>query len=227
MSDENSNGVNRRQILKAIAAGLAVGGCSPVHEKTDQNIEKPLHLFAATPAQKAWRRNERSSVAIIEVASYDEDIFSKIKPFISIAAIPSLKGQRVILKPNMVEIQGDKPIWTNPAVLKAAIELADYQGAKEVIVAEGPGHMRDTEYLMNATGIGPMLKKMGIKFVDLNLDDIAAVPNHPRSRRRRKRAKNENPPLGRRNLFDEKSFWHLSWTQIWLAKKCIAHPGNS
>jgi uncharacterized protein (DUF362 family) len=192
MSDENSNGIHRRQILKAIAAGLAVGGCSPVHDATEGKIQipghsaattnpghdaTPIHLSGASPEQKAWRRTGRSSVAIIKVASYDEDIFSKIKPFVSVAAVPSLKGQRVILKPNMVEIQGDKPIWTNPAVVKAAIELADYQGAKEVIVAEGPGHMRDTEYLMNATGIGPMLKKMGIKFVDLNLDDVTSVPN--------------------------------------------------
>lgn len=169
--DDNSNGVNRRQILKSIALGLTLGGCA---QSQDSTLAK---LSEASADQKARKRTGRSSVAIITCPSYEEDIFAKIKPFIPAAEIPSLKGQRVILKPNMVEIQGDKPIWTNPAVVKAAIELANYQGAKEIIVAEGAGHMRDTEFLLNATGIGPLLKKLGVKFVDLNLDDVVSVPN--------------------------------------------------
>jgi uncharacterized protein (DUF362 family) len=75
----------------------------------------------------------------------------------------------------MVEIQPGKPITTHPAVLAAAAKLVDYLGAKEIIVAEGPGHMRDTEMMMQKSGLGPMAKKLGLPFIDLNLDDIEPV----------------------------------------------------
>ena len=168
----DSDAVDRRQILKAIAVGLTLGGCAP--SQHDGSLAK---LSEPTAAQRARKKEGRSSVAVVKVASYEEDIFAHLKPFIAVAGLPSLKGQKVILKPNIVEIQGEKPIWTNPAMVKAAIELVGYLGAKEILVAEGAGHMRDTEYLLTASGIGPMLKKIGIPFLDLNLDDVVSVAN--------------------------------------------------
>ena len=59
--------------------------------------------------------------------------------------------------------------------MKAIIRLVDYLGASNIIVAEGPGHMRDTEYILAATGLGNVCKEMSIPFVDLNLDDLVDV----------------------------------------------------
>ncbi|MBX9693276.1 MAG: DUF362 domain-containing protein, partial [Cyanobacteria bacterium] len=80
-------------------------------------------------------------------------------------------------KPNMVEFRKDKPVTTNPSVLSAAIALVYSLGAAKVTVAEGPGHMRDTEYLLDVTGIGKACRDAEVEFVDLNLDDIVKVPN--------------------------------------------------
>ena len=76
----------------------------------------------------------------------------------------------------MVECPPGKPVTTNPEMLKAVIRLIEYLGAREIVVAEGPGHMRDTEYILEATGIGPACREMDIPFVDLNLDDLVKVP---------------------------------------------------
>ena len=44
------------------------------------------------------------------------------------------------------------------------------------MVGEGPGHRRDTEYLLRETEIGPVLQDTGARFVDLNLDDVSRIP---------------------------------------------------
>jgi uncharacterized protein (DUF362 family) len=48
-------------------------------------------------------------------------------------------------------------------------------GAAEVIVAEGAGHRRDTEYLLGASGLDAVLRERRVRFVDLNLDRVEEV----------------------------------------------------
>jgi uncharacterized protein (DUF362 family) len=88
-----------------------------------------------------------------------------------------LKDKRVVLKPNLVEYHRDKVINTNPQVVAAAIELCRREGAAEVIVAEGPGHWRNVEYLVSASGLGDVLKHYKAPFVDLNHDEPVKTPN--------------------------------------------------
>src|SRR5206468_6032847 len=78
-----------------------------------------------------------------------------------------LKGKRVVLKPNLVEYHRDKVINTHPNVVAAAIELCRREGAAEIIVAEGPGHWRNVEYLVQASGLADVLKHYGVPFIDL------------------------------------------------------------
>jgi uncharacterized protein (DUF362 family) len=182
---DDSTELPRREFLKvAIAASIATGsaeilnGCS---DSTDKN-DAAAHLTRLIPEhitdiQRQKRKQGRSAVAIVPVSSYEEDIFAIVKDHLKGFAVPDLKGQTVVLKPNMVEFRQGKPVTTNPAMLKAAILLVQDWGAKNVIVAEGPGHMRDTEFLLEATGLGAMCKAMGVRFVDLNLDDIEKFDN--------------------------------------------------
>jgi uncharacterized protein (DUF362 family) len=88
-----------------------------------------------------------------------------------------LKGKRVVLKPNLVEYHRDKVINTNPQVVSAVIELCKRQGASAITVAEGPGHWRNVEYLVSASGLGDVLKAHGVPFVDLNHDEPVKTPN--------------------------------------------------
>src|SRR5205085_1680138 len=49
--------------------------------------------------------------------------------------------------------------------------------AAEVIVAEGPGHWRNVEYLVAASGLGDVLRHYKVPFVDLNHDEPVKRPN--------------------------------------------------
>lgn len=178
----------RRKFLQAavvasVAANSAelLSGCG-AGQNTDADKNSAAHLTGEmskqiTQAQLDKRRQGRSTVAIVPVDSYDEDIFAIVKEHLKGFAVPDLHGLKVVIKPNMVEYRQGRPVTTNPAMLKAAVLLAHEWGAKEVVIAEGPGHMRDTEYLLHETGIGPMCKKLGVPFIDLNLDDIEECDN--------------------------------------------------
>lgn len=160
--------MKRRSFIQASIASLALSSCStppPVVEK----------LPSPTQEQKSTRRLAPSLVGIVKADSYSNDLFAIIKKHLPALKIDDLKGKSVLLKPNMVECPPGKPATTHPEVLKAVIQLIDYLGAKQIVVAEGPGHMRDTDYILRATGIGQACKEMAIPFIDLNLDDLVKV----------------------------------------------------
>lgn len=171
---ESDNELDRREFLKVAAAAAAAGTISGCGAKPHLNVELPQDFSSE---QLARKRKERSQVAIIECPSYEEDIFALIKPHLKALNLPDFKGKNVVLKPNMVEFREGKPVTTNPAIIKAAIAAMQYLGAASVTVAEGPGHMRDTEYLLEVTGIGAVCKAMDVPYVDLNLDDLDKLDN--------------------------------------------------
>ena len=160
--------MKRRSFIQASIASLAMASCAappPVVDKLPQPTER----------QKAGRRTGHSCVGIFKANSYDDDLFAIIKKNLPALKISDFKNKSVVLKPNMVECPIGKPATTHPAVLKAVIKLIEYLGAKQIVVAEAPGHMRDTEYILEMTGIGLACKEMKIPFVDLNLDDLTKV----------------------------------------------------
>ncbi|HEY1186047.1 MAG TPA: DUF362 domain-containing protein, partial [Gemmata sp.] len=91
-------------------------------------------------------------------------------------ALP-LAGKRVVLKPNLVEYRPDRVINTDPRVVDAVITLCKQEGAAEIIVAEGPGHWRNVEFLVRESGLGAVLEKHGVRFVDINHDEPVKVLN--------------------------------------------------
>jgi uncharacterized protein (DUF362 family) len=164
---EGNKRITRRTLLQAGAAA-ALSGCGGPGGR--QRIE-------ASPAQRAGRRTGTSSVALLTVESYEQDIATPLRKLLEQMPLPNLTGKTVLIKPNMVEFRPGIPITTNPAVVAAAARVADALGAARVIVGEGPGHYRDTEFLLQASGIGPELKRLGLPFVDLNLDELEKVEN--------------------------------------------------
>lgn len=164
---EGNNKITRRTLLQ-LGAAAALSGCSGPGRGARIEV---------SPAQRAGRHTGTSRVALLEVGSYEQDIATPLLTLLEQMPLPNLKGKTVLLKPNMVEFRPGIPITTNPALLAAAARVADALGAAKVIVGEGPGHYRDTEFLLEASGIGPELKKLGLPFVDLNLDQLEKVEN--------------------------------------------------
>jgi uncharacterized protein (DUF362 family) len=115
-----------------------------------------------------------SHVAIIRCTRYElvhravEDGFRLLEP--------SVRGKRVLLKPNLVEYSPAAPINTHPMLIASVIEALYRRGAASVVVADGPGHVRDTDLLLHESGLQAQLDTVGrAEFVDLNFDSLVRV----------------------------------------------------
>jgi uncharacterized protein (DUF362 family) len=123
-----------------------------------------------------------SAVHIARAESYDLPLVEILKQqFAHFREHVPVAGKRVVLKPNIVEYHPKKVINTDPAVIDAAIQLFKDEGAAEIIVAEGPGHCRNVTFLVNECGLAAVLKKHGVRFVDINHDDPLKMPNFGRT----------------------------------------------
>jgi uncharacterized protein (DUF362 family) len=74
------------------------------------------------------------------------------------------------------QYEATQAINTDPRVVVGAADAMRRAGARQVVVAEGPGHRRDVEYLLSATGLYDYLRDVDVRFVDLNHDDVREVP---------------------------------------------------
>jgi uncharacterized protein (DUF362 family) len=151
--------VNRRDFLKAVPLAAAA---------------------AASCRRDPYRRDDfvlsaQSRVALLPAPNYDADLTDVVARGLDLLGM-KVRDRRVFLKPNMVEYEANTAINTHPAVIAAAAEALLEAGAREVVVGEGPGHRRDVEYLLEGTGLDEKLRDMKLRFVDLNHDDVRAVP---------------------------------------------------
>jgi uncharacterized protein (DUF362 family) len=120
---------------------------------------------------EAFRRLRASQVAILEALRYDLSLREIITKGVQLCGL-EVRGKTIVLKPNLVEFDPDGVINTNPLVIEAAIDCFRTLGARQVLVAEGPGHRRDNEYLLAASGIYDVIKEHRVAYVDLNTDDV-------------------------------------------------------
>jgi len=154
--------VTRRDVLLAAAAGLAIG-CG----------------FLLVP-KRYFRMPQRSQAFVGKVEHYQLDIAGTISRGIRELGISpvEIKGKRVLLKPNLVETALGAPhINTHPLVLRGAIEAFLGLGASTVMVAEGPGHRRDTLAVYEESGLADVLIEDRIRFHDLNYITGYELPN--------------------------------------------------
>jgi uncharacterized protein (DUF362 family) len=116
-----------------------------------------------------------SKVAIRAIASYESDVEAILWETLQEFDLP-VQGKSVLLKPNFVEPDPEGVINTNPVVIRAAREAFFRMGAKSVMVAEGPGHERDTEGIVEVLRLRDYIGPLDRAFVDLNIDEVTEVP---------------------------------------------------
>jgi uncharacterized protein (DUF362 family) len=142
-------------------------------------IAVPLAAAAACSRRPydaaAFVHDSQSAVTILPAASYAVDFAELIGRGLRETGL-DLRGKRVLLKPNIVEYEPGTAINTHPMVVAGAAVAMRTAGASEVVVGEGPGHRRDSEYLITASGLYEHLRDHRVRFVDLNQDDVAMVP---------------------------------------------------
>jgi uncharacterized protein (DUF362 family) len=155
---QQPNRFDRRALL--IATGVAAAGAVGI----------PLVARKFGPRKKVFiARNQR----------YDGPLQTTIRDGLLATGVEpaSLRGKRVLLKPNMVEpIRLSPQMTTHPAVVLAAAEVFRNWGA-EVVVGEAPGHLRDTELALIESGMQAALDDARLPFADLNYEEVVWTPN--------------------------------------------------
>ena len=139
------------------------------HRRSFAEIAAPLPFLL--PRFEEDRRPARSRVAMLNADKYTESLvetlFEGLKLF-----NPDVSGKSVLLKPNLVDYIPGAHINTHPLLVAAAAECFKRLGARSVVVGEGPGHQRDTYFLLYESGLLEQLSRVEVPFVDLNRDCV-------------------------------------------------------
>jgi uncharacterized protein (DUF362 family) len=117
----------------------------------------------------------RSAVAVLRAETYDGDLEGVILDGLRLVR-GDVRGKSVLLKPNLVEFVKGSSINTDPRMVVAAANALRRMGAASVVVAEGPGHRRDTEAIALASGLLEALDDADLRFVDLNDAPLVRTP---------------------------------------------------
>ena len=143
--------LTRREVLTAAAGAAIMTGCG-------------VQLRTSEPAH----------VSILRVPAYDQTIYDTMRRWL-VEHLGDIRGRSILLKPNLVEFEPASSINTNPLVVHAAYEAFRAMGAASVLIAEGPGHRRNTLDLADAAGYFRTVPDFEDHFVDLNLDEVTRV----------------------------------------------------
>lgn len=157
---------SRREAIGAGAAVLLGGGLAATLRHVSKN-------------ESGWR----ADVFIGAAAGYEANLAAVMTDGLRELGIShqAVRGKRILLKPNLVETaKGEAHINTHPAVLLAAAEVFRRMDAAEVFVAEGQGHRRDTDSVLEESRLGPALHQARLPFVDMNSDDPVKTANRGR-----------------------------------------------
>jgi len=145
-------GWTRREFLYALAGGLVLAS-------------------GISTGRWYFRPRLRSETFVAKVNEYGANLSGLMVQGLHELTIAreEIRGKRILLKPNLVETSQDAPhINTHPLVLRGTIEAFLRLGASTVMVAEGPGHRRDTLAVYEESGLADVLTEDRIRFYDLN-----------------------------------------------------------
>ena len=130
--------------------------------------------------KRYFRMPQHAEVFVAKADNYQAELGESITRGMRELGITSeeLKGKKILLKPNLVETASGAPhINTHPLVIRGAIEAFLRFGAAQVMVAEGPGHRRDTLAVYEESGLANILIEDKIPFHDLNYMTGYELPN--------------------------------------------------
>jgi uncharacterized protein (DUF362 family) len=159
---------SRRKFIGALAIGVPAGIAGGAYALRRSRWERDAYVKPA-----------RSQVAVLRAEGYDERLDDVVRRGVELCALP-VRGRRVVLKPNLVEFDPRGVINTSPALVAAAARVFRSLDAREVVVAEGPGHRRDNDYLLDASGLRATLADVNVRYVDLNTDSLRRIPTRSR-----------------------------------------------
>jgi uncharacterized protein (DUF362 family) len=167
--------------LDTAAGPVAKSLCAPparIHKTLAERARTAFRTLVLNGAARIRPLPALATVHIAGASNYEADLADVLcRQYESFRERVPLAGKRIVLKPNLVEYHRDRVINTHPNVVAAAIELCQREKAAEIVVAEGPGHCRNVEHLVRASGLGDVLSHYHVRFVDLNHDEPVKTLN--------------------------------------------------
>jgi uncharacterized protein (DUF362 family) len=160
----------RRFLLRSAEVGLGAAAAGLVGANLLHRPERPWDDRAFPPIGTA-------RVAVLRAGSYTGDLEDIVERGLR-EIRTDVRDRSVLLKPNLVEYDATTAINTDPRLVAAAALAFRRLGAASVTVAEGPGHRRDTEYVIRQSGLFDALRAVEVPFVDLNTAALVRRPLH-------------------------------------------------
>jgi uncharacterized protein (DUF362 family) len=158
----------RRFLLRATQAGLALGAAGI-------GIGGYLVQQRASPWDASvFPTPGRSSVAVLRAPRYEADLEDVVANALRLLGV-DVRGQSVLLKPNIVEFDRTTVINTDPRLVAATAAAMRSAGARQVTVGEGSGHRRDSHFIAGQSGLLDLLRDVDVPFVDLNTAAVSRV----------------------------------------------------
>jgi uncharacterized protein (DUF362 family) len=158
----------RRFLIRAAELGLATGavglGVGAILERIPRSPWDP-RVFPSPAGAR---------VAVLSATSYTGDLERTVMEGVKLIGL-EVNGASVLLKPNMVEYDPGSVVNTDPRLVVATVAVMKRLGARSVTVAEGPGHRRDTQYVVERSGLRELLRDVDAPFVDLNTAALTRV----------------------------------------------------
>jgi uncharacterized protein (DUF362 family) len=160
----NGKAMTRRDLIRALATAAVT--------------TLPAAAFGAGRGQSGKRPafGPLLQVALVPCPDYDPGrLVEAINAGWRSTRPPDVRGKRVVIKPNIADFSAERPIHTDARLVEALILHLKTLKAREIILAEGPPHNRDTEWLFRKSGFEALAKRQGVVLIDLNYDDISPV----------------------------------------------------
>lgn len=168
--------ISRRDLIRLGLLGLIAG--ESVYLSQWFGGFSPLDLARWRIQALGVYLGPRPSVAITRSPDYGAGLGPALREAWNLSGDSAVrvKGRRVVLKPNLVATGARGPATTDTRFIEAAIGLFKDLGAGDIIVAEGAAFETDPETLLARTGLDTVLKRQGVRYVDLNHDDLVETP---------------------------------------------------
>ena len=158
----------RRLLIRGAQAALAAGAVGI-------SVAGYLAKQRPTPWDSAlFAPPGRSTVAVLRAADYGADLEGTVKDALRLLDV-DVRGKTVLLKPNIVEFDLGAAINTDPRLVAATVAAMRSMGARSVMVGEGSGHRRDSQFIAGRSGLLDLLRDVDAPFIDLNTAAVRRV----------------------------------------------------
>ncbi|HET8548554.1 MAG TPA: DUF362 domain-containing protein [Bryobacteraceae bacterium] len=114
-------------------------------------------------------------MSILRANAYGPELYDLVRRVVVDHKV-NVRGKGVVIKPNLVDYDAERPIYTHPMLVHAALEAFRALGADDVRICEGPANRPLTLDLAEEAGYFSIIPDFERIFVDANTDEVTRVP---------------------------------------------------